>query len=187
MPSELKVEIARELAERFRPDAGYVFVNFTGLDAVQATELRRLLREQRVEMDVVKNRVYAKALERIGAGDLAQAEALRKILRGPTAIIRGEDGALAAARAIAAWRKKNPTLEVKGGILEGRVLSGHDVEGLAQIPDRPVLLARVVGGFAAPLAGLPGVLAGLVRKLVYALRSIEEKKGGGEGSAEAGR
>ncbi|MBN1420742.1 MAG: 50S ribosomal protein L10 [Planctomycetes bacterium] len=186
MPSELKAEVARELADRFRPAAGYVFVSFTGLSAAQSTGLRRLLREHRADMDVVKNRIYSKALEMVGAEGLVQTDRLRKILKGPTAIVRGEEGPISAARAVAAWRKKNPGLEIKGGILDGRVISDVDVEGLAQIPDRPVLLSRVVGSFAAPVAGFPGVLAGLVRKLVYALRAIEGKKGGEDGSAESG-
>lgn len=175
MAKFLKELMAEEIAGWAGGVESCVMVDFRGLTAKESEDLRRALRAQGVSMNVVPNRLYRQALARAGAGDLAGDEALRALMKGPTAVVFGGDGALTAVKTLTAWNVGKKKIGIKGGILDRCVIDGAQVERLASIPDRDVLIAQVVGGIAGPLRGLVGVLSGVIRQLVYVLNAIKDK------------
>lgn len=96
--------------------------------------------------------------------------------QGPTAIAFGLEDPVAPAKVLMDFAKKNKNFEIKGGLIEGKVVGFAGVKTLADLPSREVLLSQVLAGFNAPLTNLCSVLQGPMRKLVYALRAVQEQK-----------
>jgi len=104
-------------------------------------------------------------------------------VRGQTAIVFGDGDAAEAARVIRQFVQETRQLSAKGGILQGRVMGPGDLEQLANLPSKEVLRAQLVGVLAAPMQRLAGVLRSKVASIVYVLKAIEDKKGGGANAA----
>ena len=130
------------------------------------------MREAGVEYRVVKNTMTRIAAQEIGLDELVP------YLEGPTAIAFSATDPVAPAKVIADFVKEHKlkTLTVKAGIVEGKVIDADGVKALANLPPREVLLAQVLAGMQAPIAGLVNVLQGSIRKLVYVLDAIREQK-----------
>ncbi|AEG16563.1 50S ribosomal protein L10 [Desulfofundulus kuznetsovii DSM 6115] len=173
MPTrEEKQAILAELTEKFRTSKAAVLTNFRGLDVASMTKVRRRLRESGSELKVAKN-----TLTRLAANE-AGLEGLDPYLEGPTAIAFGYEDPVAPAKVLAELAREFKQLEIKAGILEGKVIDVEGVRRLADLPSREVLLARVAGGIQAPLYGFAGALQGLLRNLVYVLEAIRKQKAG---------
>jgi large subunit ribosomal protein L10 len=176
MSKVLKKTINEDLQRRLGQLESYLLVDFRGLNSAQSYDLRRSLLDVGVRMNVVPNRMALRILDRWSG----KSEGFRGFFRGPTAILHGGDaGALTASRAAMQWKKKNKNLlPIKGAVLEGEVLGTEAAEGLAKIPDRPQLLARVAGCLNAPLVRLAtvtqGPLANLARVLDAHRKKLEE-------------
>jgi large subunit ribosomal protein L10 len=161
-----KVASVAEIKEKLQNAASVVLVNNLGLDVARTTQLRKAMRQAGVEYKVAKNTLVLRAAKELGI------EGLEGLLHGPTNLAISTDH-VAAAKALKEFFKgdKAPKIEVKGGILDGKVIDAKAVEGLADLPSREVLLAKVAGGMQAPLAGFAGVAAGVLRKFAYALEA----------------
>lgn len=142
-----------------------------GLTMSELTELRALLRQQRVTLQVVKN-----TLARLAATG-TELEDLTPYLVGPTAIIYGKGDPTASARLLATFGKTKPTFQIKAGFAEGTVLSGQDAMALADLPSREVLAAKLAGLVQSPLRGLVSVLHGPLRSLLMVLEAVKQQKG----------
>lgn len=149
---------------------------YVGINAAQVTELRRRLREQKVDLKVYKNTLAKRVLDELGLGDAA------KYMDGPTAWAFSQDP-VAPSKIFRDFGKDVPKVEVNGGILTGKVLSKAQMEALAELPSREVLLGQVVGTIAAPLRNLVGVVNALPRNLVNVIDQIRKQKE--EGGAAA--
>src|SRR5690606_40275853 len=114
-------------------------------------------------------------LARLAAQD-SDAQALDPYLSGPSALAFAKEDPVATAKALSDFARESRVLEVRGGVLGGKPLGPDDVKALADLPPREVLLAQVVGGIQAPIAGFVFVLQGTLRKLVYALDAVRQKK-----------
>ena len=134
--------------------------------------LRRALRPAGAEYKIYKNTLVRLAAHAEGI------EGLDALLRGPTAIAFISGDAAAAAKALRDIARTNPLLVLKGGLLGGNVLSGADVQALADLPPRDVLLARLAGAFQAPIAQFAGLLQALSRNFAYGLKALIDSKGG---------
>lgn len=171
MAKELKKIIVKDLERRTAGIEGCVLIDYQGLDSEKTTDLRNELRDNGIAMTVLHNRLTKIALaERpeipAGFGDL---------LRGPTAMLSGEDGVFTASRSISRWRKKNQGLaRVKGGFFEGSVLSAADVERFASVPDLPTLQGQLASLFGSPLAVLVSAARTLTSSFAGAARSRHE-------------
>ena len=97
-------------------------------------------------------------------------------LTGPTAFAFGYDDPVASAKVVSGFAKKSKALEIKGGIVEGRVIGAEAVANLVDLPGREELLSMVLRGMQAPIAGLVNVLQGNIRNLVYALEAVRKQK-----------
>ncbi len=170
MPRPDKVNEVERLQERLRGAVAVILTDFRGLTVGEITVLRGKLREAGAEYRVVKNRLLAIA------GKASGIEGLEPYLAGPTAVAFAAADPVAAAKAIQEFIRQTRKLVIKASVVDGRVFDASQTKVLAELPGRPELIARVVGGIAGPLAGLQAVLSGLPRKLVYALDQIRQQR-----------
>jgi len=135
-----------------------VLTDYKGLSNAELTTLRRKLRAASIEYRVVKNTLARFAAEKAGKSFLAGS------FEGPVAIAFGYDEVLEPAKTLAAYIRASETaLSIKGGFMGDRLLSQDDVKTLASIPSRDALIAQVLGGMQAPIAGVINCLAGPLR------------------------
>ncbi len=167
---EEKKRIVAELEEKLRAARAVVFVDYRGLNVAEATQLRRTFRSAGAEFKVVKN-----TLARLAAAR-AEVTGVEEFLVGPTALAFSFEDPVAAAKVLVDFIKNVRPLEIKGGLVEGRVLGPKEVRSLAELPGRGVLISQVLRGLQAPLAGLQGVLQAMLSRLVLVLKAIQEKK-----------
>lgn len=167
-----KEQLVLAMKEKLEKTKGAVFTSYRGLTVAQDTALRRKLREAGVEYRVVKN-----TLTRIAAKQ-ANIEGLDKHLEGTTAIAFSFQDPVAPAKIISNFLKETKTqaLEIKAGLVEGKVIDPSGVKALANLPPKEVLLAQMLAGMQSPMVGLVNVLQGTTRNLVYALDAIRQQK-----------
>jgi large subunit ribosomal protein L10 len=170
MAKELKEILFKQLDQTVGHLDSCVLIDYCGINSEQTHELRSLLRKSRVGMSVVQNRIARRVFSERGA-----PAAFQDLLRGPTAILYGEDGALSASKTVVGWRKKNKELAaIKGGLFEGEMISTEEVERLASLPDIDTLRSRLLGVFMAPLTHLVSVTDTLVRHFPSAAKAHRE-------------
>lgn len=167
---EQKMRAVDELTEKIKNCSSLVLADYRGLTVEQDTELRNSLREAGVEYKVIKNTITRFAVRN------SDLEELEPYLKGPTAIAISDDP-VAPAKVLAEYANKFKILELKVGVVEGKVIGVDGLKALAALPSRDELVARVVGGLNAPITGLVNVLNGNLRGLVVALNAIAEQKG----------
>mgnify|MGYP005833614961 CR=1 FL=1 len=174
MPSQetlqQKQQVVKELSEKMSSAQAMVFVDYRGLTVEQDTELRNALRKAGVEYKVVKN-----TLIRFAAKE-NNLDALEQYLNGPTAVALSAEDPVAPAKVISEFAKKYDKLQIKSGVVDKKVIDVEGVKALAELPPREVLIAKVLGGFNAPISGFVNVLNANIRGLVVALNAIAEKK-----------
>jgi large subunit ribosomal protein L10 len=172
-----KTSLVAEIGERIRDAEFAMLVDYRGLTVDKLTELRQQLRQQKSKLMVVPNRFLGIAAGAQGVQGLAPC------LEGPTALVTGRGDVTEVAKVLAAYAKGNPLLKIKGGVIGRTAIPAADVESLAKLPARPVMLGMAVGTIAAPMMGLVGVLNQKVCSLLYVLQAIEKKKGGAQQQA----
>ena len=172
MPNiEAKQAIVQEIADKMKNAQGTVFVDYRGLNVEEVTELRKKARENNIDYKVYKNSMMRFAAKEAGV------EGLLDVLVGPTAIAFCEDDPVAPAKLINDFAGEHKALEIKAGVVEGKVLDVAGVKELAELPPREVLVAKVLGGLNAPISGFANVLNANLKGLVVALNAIAEQKG----------
>ncbi|WP_024833003.1 50S ribosomal protein L10 [Ruminiclostridium josui] len=173
MPSnkilEQKKQVVTDLTEKIKSAQSIVLADYRGLTVEQDTELRNALRKAGVEYRVVKNSLTSLAMKESGLE-------LDDFLVGPTSMAISSTDAVAPAKVLSEFAKKFEKLELKVGVVEGKVIDLEGIKALAELPSREVLIAKVLGGFNAPISGFVNVLNGNMRGLVVALNAIAEQK-----------
>lgn len=164
-----KQAMVEELVERFSNSAAGVFVDYRGLTVEEDTKLRNKFREAGVQYSVIKNTMARFAINQCGL------EEVDPILNGPTALATHPTDLIAAAKVIAEFAKGNDKLQVKSGFVEGKVISVEEVARLAALPSKEELIAKVLGGMNAPIAGFANVLNANLTGLVRVLDAIAQK------------
>ena len=160
---EVKQAAVAEIKAKFEQAKSVVMIDYRGMTVAEVTELRKQFRAAGVEYAVLKNSLVGIAAKEAGI------EGLDPILEGPTALAFGMTDAVAPAKIIAEFAKKNDKLKVKAGILDGAILDVAGVEKLSAIPSREVLIAKVMGSMMSA-----------VSKFVYVLEAIRKQKAGEE-------
>ena len=154
-----KQAIVAALTEKLQGSAAGVLVDYKGITVAEDTALRNECRKNNVEYAVVKNTMLRFAFKNVGLSELDEQ------LNGTTALAVCADDPVAPARVIADYAKKlNGKFELKGGFMEGKVVSMETVNALASIPALPVLQAQVLGTMLAPITGLAVVLKQIAEK-----------------------
>ena len=165
-----KIALVDEIKEKIEKSQSIVLVNNHGLTVEEVTKLRKELREHGVDYKVYKNTMLKRAF--VATGN----EAANDLLVGPTVVAFGIEDAVQPAKILNDFAEDNERLEIKGGLLDGRIVSVDEVKELAKLPSREVLIAQLLGGLNAPIQGLATVLSGNIRGLAVALNQIREKK-----------
>lgn len=163
MPSqkvlELKKQQVADLTERLNKSVTGLLVSYEGISVADDTKLRKELREAGVEYTVIKNTLLTRAFAETGLQDLDQH------LAGTTAIATSDEDYAAAARILCGFADKSKTgFTVKGGYLDGEVISMDKITELSKLPTREVLLANVLGAFQAPIASFARAIQAIVDK-----------------------
>ena len=183
MNRDQKAQVIEEVAGRLRESNAVFAVDYRGISVPQAAELRTKLREADATFRVIKNTLSERAADQVGA------EGLKELLAGPTAMTFVRGDAAAAAKALRDFRRGtgNTLLEFKGGWMNGAPLTPDDVDAIAQLPSRDVLIGRLVGLIASPISGLATALNNLPAGLARQLQAIADQGliGGTAAPAEA--
>ena len=154
-----KQAIVAALTEKLQNSAAGVIVDYKGITVAEDTALRAECRKNNIEYAVIKNTLLRFAFNNCGLGDLDEQ------LNGTTSLAICADDPVAPARVIADYAKKlNGKFEIKGGFMDGKVVSLDTVKSLAAIPALPVLQAQVLGTMLAPISGLACVLKQIAEK-----------------------
>lgn len=174
MPSEKilaeKQQVVNELSAKLKSSVSGVLVDYKGITVSDDTKLRAELRKAGVYYSVKKNSIVKLAAKDAGI------EGLDDVLNGTTAIALSENDMIAPAKIISAFAEKHESFKVKAGFVEGKSVSAVEVDALAKLPPKEVLVAKLLGGLNAPITGFVNVLNGNLRGLVVALNAIAEKK-----------
>jgi large subunit ribosomal protein L10 len=169
-PRAEKVAVVDEVAAKLQSADAVIITEYRGLKVGQLAGLRRQLRDAGGEYKVFKN-----TLAKLGAAK-AGVEGLDEMLLGPSGITFVNGDVAAVAKALRDAAKANPLLVIKGGSMGGKVLSAKDVEALADLPSREVLLAMFAGALQAPLVKTAGLLQALPRNFAYGLKALIDQK-----------
>jgi large subunit ribosomal protein L10 len=168
---EGKHQLVAEVHDKLKRAKAVFLADFRGMNVGQATHLRNELRKADVEYRVIKNTL----LELASKG--TDKEALNPYFAGPTAVALSYDDPVAAAKVLSRFAKEpgNP-FTLKAGLLSGKAISVADIQALADLPSREVLLAKMLGSMQAPATNFVGVLAAVPGSFVRALDAIRIKK-----------
>jgi len=147
-----------------------ILVGYNGLTVEGITDLRKRVRPSGSRVTVVRNTFLERIIDDLG---WAGAESL---VKGPVAIITGTGDMAEVSKILKNFANDSKIMVIKGGTMEGSVLSAADVEEIAELPTRHVMLARTVGAIAAPLSAIVGVMNQKVCSLLYVLKAVESKK-----------
>ena len=153
-----KAAIVEEVVEKFEK-ASSVVLDYRGLTVEEVTNLRKELREAGVEMRVIKN-TYLKR-----AADKAGYEGLDDTFSGPTAVAFADEDVTAPARILSKFAEDHEALEIKGGMIEGKVVSLEEIHALAKLPNREGMLSMLLSVLQAP-----------VRNFAYAVKAVADSK-----------
>jgi large subunit ribosomal protein L10 len=175
---EQKETIVAELADRLKAADTVLVADYRGLTMPQIDALRTRLLESGARFTVVKNTLTRRAAEAAGA------EALLTLLEGPTAIafLEADGDMLAAAKALADMARESRVLAIRGGVLQGKVVSAEEVETLAALPPIEILRGQVLGAIVAPVNALLGLVTAPLQNL-YGLLDARIEQLGGETAA----
>jgi large subunit ribosomal protein L10 len=172
MKVQEKQAIVEQLSEKLLGANAFYLTDFTGLNVKSITDLRRRLRQAGIEYLVVKNTLAERALEGSDLPDIAE------FFRGPTALVIGREDPVTPAKVLADFAKEHdnkPT--VKAGVVERKAITAEQVDALAKLPPREVLLAQLAGVLEAPMAQLAWMMQAKLYEmagLLDALRSSRE-------------
>ena len=169
MPTPEKAATIEEFKQHVEKSQIVVATQYVGINAEQATTLRKKLREGNVQFKVYKNTLVKRALDELGYSEAAS------FMEGPTAWAFCED-VVAPAKLLKEYAKEAPCVAMMGGILEGSLVDQAQLDALASMPPREALLAQVVGTMAAPLRNFVSVLSAPTRNLVNVLDQIKKQK-----------
>lgn len=156
---QAKQETVEAITAKLRESTTTVVADYRGLTVAQITELRKQLREAGIEFQVLKNTLLRRATAAAQLTDLDAA------LTGPTAIAFSAEDVVAPAKILNDFAKKNDALKLKGGVLEGRVVSDEEVKALAELPSREGLLSMLLSVLQAP-----------VRNFALAVKAVADKE-----------
>ena len=175
-----KEKVVTDLTEKLRVAETMIVADYRGLTMPQIDALRTKLIESGARFTVVKNTLTRRAAEAAGA------DALLALLEGPSAIafVEADGDAVAVAKALADSARDTKVLEIRGGVMQGRVITGADVDALAKLPPLDVLRGQVIGAVIAPLNAIAGLINAPLQNLYGLIDArIEQLQAGGDTSA----
>ncbi|GAB3795840.1 50S ribosomal protein L10 [Virgibacillus kimchii] len=156
---EAKKKLVDEITEKFRESQTSVVVDYRGLNVAEVTELRKQLREAGIDFKVYKNTMTRRAAE------AAELSDLNDTLVGPTALAFSNEDVVAPARILNDFAKDHEALEIKGGVIEGKVATMEQLKELANLPNYEGMVSMLLSVLQAPM-----------RNFAYAAKSVADQK-----------
>lgn len=147
------------------------FVSYKGMKVAELNEFRKQLREVKATCQVLKNTYLL-----LGMKDNQVALPAEFALTGDTAVVYGQRDAAGAAKVIRDYAKSNDKVKLKGGLLDGSILSPAAAKSVADLPPKAVLQAMLLGVLQAPMGNLVRVLNGKLSSVVYVLQAYQDAK-----------
>jgi len=166
MNKEEKQQTVDSLGEQFRSISSAFLINYKGLKVVDATELRRKIREMNGHYVVVKNTLAMRAAKQ------TKLEQLEPYFQGPTAVAYHPKDVVGFAKLLTEISKGNPNFAFKAALVEGRVVPATEIQAIASMPSREVMLSKLVFLLKAPLQRLDSVLTAPLRNLGLVLKQV---------------
>lgn len=145
-------------------------ITYAKLSSPDLSSLRQSLRGTAATLFVAKNSVARRALKD------SKAEGLVDLIQGPCGMVFVKDEPVDASKALCNFSKDHGQLKLEGGFLKDKLINKNDIETLAKIPSKEILRAQVVMGLKSPIFGIVTVLKATLRKVVYCLEQVKEKK-----------
>jgi large subunit ribosomal protein L10 len=167
-----KVATVEEVKSKVDGTSTAVVTEYRGLTVAEISTLRKQLRTLGADYKVFKNTLVLRAITG------TSFEPIGQFLQGPTAIAFVDGDVSAVAKALRDFAKDSPMLVVKGGVVDGQVVSFKDLTALADLPSRDVLLAQLAGLLASPLRTMAGLLKAVPQNFAYGLSALLDSKGG---------
>jgi len=155
-----KGQVVSDLGEKVKGFRAAVLTNYRGLNVEQLNRLRQRLREEKISYHVIKNTLMKLASK---GTDL---EKLDNYFEGPTAIAISYGDPVLLAKILSEFVKTQPTLEIKVGLIQGRVASPEEVKALATMPSREVLFGQILGGIQGPASQLGAVIYNAIQQVL---------------------
>ncbi|AYF04327.1 MULTISPECIES: 50S ribosomal protein L10 [Bacillus] len=156
---ETKQQVVTEIADKLRESKSTIVVDYRGLTVSEVTELRKNLREAGVEFKVYKNSLTRRAAE---SAEMAE---LNEFLTGPNAIAFSNEDVVAPAKVLNDFATKHEALEIKAGVIEGKLVTLDEVKAIATLPSREGLLSMLLSVLQAP-----------IRNLALATKAVADQK-----------
>ena len=170
MRKEEKQQIAEDLRDIFSKVAILVLTDYKGLDVKAMNDLRRRLRSEEIEYQVVKNTLLIRASE---DNDVAL---IKDYFKGPNAIAISYDDPISPAKVLSQFAKENNKLEIKAGVMNGQVLDANAIKALAKLPSREVLLGQLLSALNAVPTSFVRTITEIPRGFVSVLAAIRDQK-----------
>jgi large subunit ribosomal protein L10 len=169
MPKQEKVERVAELKARIEGSDALLLTEYRGLTVSEITELRRSLGEGGTRFQVIKNTLMRRAVSDAGVAEI------ETLIEGPSAVAFVEGDPVAAAKSVVDAAKKFPTLVLKGGYMDGKLLSADDAKALAALESREVMLSKIAGLVKSEMSKAAALFVGAQSKFVSLLEAYREK------------
>lgn len=154
-----KKEEVKELAEKMKNSKLILLTDYRGINVTDDTALRKDLRNANATCSVIKNNITKRALKECGITELEDK------LVGPTAVIMSEEDYLEASKVIYKFSKDNEFYKIKGGVIDGKVMTAEEIITLAKLPSREDLLSMLAGALLANIS-----------KVAVALNEVKKQK-----------
>ena len=178
MKIENKKTLVKEITETFNAAKVIIVTDYKGLDVATLNDLRNQLRENDIEYRVVKNTLLKRAAK---GNDL---DLITDCLKGPSAVACSFDDPVAPAKVLTAFAKENEKLEIKAGVMEGRVLDLDAIKALSNLPSRDQLLGQLLSVMNGVPTAFVRVLNGVPQQFLNLLLALKDKKATETGSSE---
>jgi large subunit ribosomal protein L10 len=166
-----KADIVQEIQEKVEKSRIGILTDFKGLKVQDMTRLRRQVQEAAGELKVVKNTLLRRA-----AAAQSPIAPLASQFTGPNALTLGYDDPVALTKVLVKFAQERPQFRIKGGVLQGQILSVKELEALSRLPAREVLLAQFLGLLQGVPTALVTVLSGVIRNLLNVLVALKDQK-----------
>jgi len=168
---EKKKEIVKSLHEKFARSKVVIVTDCKGLDVAKMNDLRRKLREFEIEYKVVKNSLLIRASEE------TDVELIKDCFKGPSAVALSYDDPIAPAKVLIKFSKEHDKLEIKTGVMNGKVIDLNAIKAMSVLPPREVLLGQFLSVVNGVPEGFVRVLNAIPMQFLNLLQAVKEQKG----------
>ena len=170
MNLEDKKKIVQDLSERFSKAAVVIVTDYKGLDVAAINDLRRRLRKEEIEYQVVKNSLMVRASQET---DVAL---IKDTFKGPSAVAMSYSDPIAPAKVLTEFAKDHDVFEIKVGVMDGKILESKEIKALSALPSREVLLGTFVSVLNNVPTGFVRTIAEIPRSLLNVLQAVKDQK-----------